>query len=679
MPLIKLIDMQLLSYILDFLSVITDLSFSIYDSNGVLLISSKGEERLTAYRGSYNSENKENKEFICKGVVKAVMRKGPFLLRGHDKECYLFIPVHADNFKLILVSNAVHFSRAEFEDFLTKNEERFDVSTSHPELGNETLKVKDYTTTLRMAVHIKYLLEAFLRSNYEKKMNYKSYKLTETITDVLSSIQLPASTEKVYSLVLDTILLLFDVDTVSIMVKGKNVFKTLMASGRLRNDVKNLCLEDNHPFISLSTREFKPVFTNDVIKIMRLGFLNDIMSIHVFPLTYKGNIHSLVVLYNSDISREESHSILEFCKLVTLILENLTVQNAYNKCVTDMDVLNKAVTKLIPYLHNHEALCETILYKAMELSKAEKGSLMLPEDDSLVVKTVKGINKWLVQDMKIKKGEGIAGKVFMDGKPLFSQDIKKLELPGIKPKSHYKTGSFMSVPLTFGSETIGVLNIADKITGQEFAERDFHLMNHFASHTSMALKISDYHTLAEEMKESSITDLLTGLIGRKNFRKRFVEEIQRSGRYEDVFSFAIADIDDFRLFNDAEGHLAGDNVLKEIARIARECIRVYDILSRFGGEEFGIVMPQTDKEEAFVVAERIRENIKASLMNRYKKFPRPSITVSIGIASFPLDGRSMDELIESVDAALYKAKSTGKDRTVVCNLFNNEIKSVDIS
>lgn len=679
MPLIKLIDTQLLSYILDFLSVITDLSFSIYDSNGALLIPSKTEERLTAYRKSYTSESEENEAFIREGVVKAVMRKDPFLFKGHAKGYHLFIPAHANNFKVVFVSNAFCLARTGCEDFLIINGELSDLSTWHPESWLEPMKGEEYQTVHKMALHIQYLLGTFLRSNYEKKMNYKSYKLTETITDVLSSIQLPASTDKVYSLILDTILLLFDVDTVSIMVKEKNVFKTFMSSGRLRNDVKHLCLQDNHPLISLSIKEFIPVFTNDVVKILRLGFSGDITSIHVFPLTYKGNIHSLVVLYNSNISREESHSILEFCKLVTLVLENLAVQNAYDQCVTDMDVLNIAVTKLIPHLHNHEALCETILYKAMELSKTEKGSLMLPEDDSLVVKTVKGINRWLVQDIKIKKGEGIAGKVFMDGNPFFSQDIEKLELPGIKPKSHYKTGSFMSVPLTFGSETIGVLNIADKITGQEFAERDFHLMNHFASHTSMALKISDYHTLAEQMKELSITDPLTGLINRKHFRKRFIEEIHRSGRYEDIFSFAIADIDDFRLFNDAEGHLAGDNVLKEISRIARECIRVYDILSRFGGEEFGIVMPQTDKEEAFVVAERIRENIKASFMDRYKRFFRPSITVSIGITSFPQDGRSIDELIESVDAALYKAKSTGKDRTVVCNLFNNEIRSVDIS
>jgi diguanylate cyclase (GGDEF)-like protein len=210
-------------------------------------------------------------------------------------------------------------------------------------------------------------------------------------------------------------------------------------------------------------------------------------------------------------------------------------------------------------------------------------------------------------------------------------------------------------------------------------EQDFKLINHFASYTSIALKISNYYTLATQVKALSITDPLSGIFNRQHFQKRFREEIHRSERYDNIFSFALIDIDDFRLFNETEGHLAGDTVLKEIARIAHGCLRVYDILSRFGGEEFGILMPQTDKEEAFVVAERIRENIKAALRNRWKKFPRPGITVSIGIASFPHNGRSVDELTESVDAALYKAKSTGKDRTVVCNLFNNEIQSIDIS
>ena len=124
-------------------------------------------------------------------------------------------------------------------------------------------------------------------------------------------------------------------------------------------------------------------------------------------------------------------------------------------------------------------------------------------------------------------------------------------------------------------------------------------------------------------------------------------------------------IDDFRLFHDSEGRLDGDNILKEIARIAHECIRRYDILSRFEGEEFGILMPHTDSEEAFIVAERIRVKIKASLTKQRTKFPPSGITVSIGISSFPRHGKNFEELAEHADVALHKAKSMGKDRTVV--------------
>jgi diguanylate cyclase (GGDEF)-like protein len=291
----------------------------------------------------------------------------------------------------------------------------------------------------------------------------------------------------------------------------------------------------------------------------------------------------------------------------------------------------------------------------------------MPEDGSLLIKAVKGINKWLIQDIKIRIGEGIAGKVFEDGEPLLVKDIAKAGLPYIKPRSHYKTGSFVSVPMKFASETIGVLSISDKTTGEEFTEQDLDVLNYFSSHASIALKTSSYYNLAEKMKELSITDPLTEVFNKRYLQERFEEEIHRSERYDLVFSVAIFDIDYFKIFNDTEGHLAGDNALKEVARITHGCLRANDIIARFGGEEFAVLMPQTDneKKEAFVVAERIRENIRASLTRKWEKFPYPSITVSIGIASFPDDGRSMDELIESADRALYKAKALGKDRTVI--------------
>lgn len=125
------------------------------------------------------------------------------------------------------------------------------------------------------------------------------------------------------------------------------------------------------------------------------------------------------------------------------------------------------------------------------------------------------------------------------------------------------------------------------------------------------------------------------------------------------------DIDDFKLYNDTEGHLAGDEILKHISNIAKESLRVIDIIARFGGEEFAVIMPQTDKEEAFLVAERIRISIKERLPHTWKNFPRDAITISIGVAAFPSDGKDSKDLINSADKALYMGKKEGKDRTVV--------------
>lgn len=664
---LEFIDIRSLSTIQDSISEITDLSFSTYDSSGALLTAPKKEDRLLAQIKSYASGREEYERFIRDGIEKAVLRKETSVIKGIANQHQFFIPIDVNGFKLVLVSSPFYFIRTEFEDFLIKKGEYFGFLLSHLESWLETINFKDYPSVQKISVHVKSLFEIFLQDSYEKNLNRRRYQMAKTMIDLTFNIQLPVPVKDFYASVLDAILFLFNVDTVSVMVKEKNFFKTAIASGRLQDDVRTLRMEENNPRIIHSIEGFIPEFTDDAMEISKLGFPEGITSLHIFPLLCRNNTYGVVVIYNSILSREESYSILEFCKLSSLILKNLSLQNARENCINKITALNTATTKLTPKLYNLDILYETIVDTATELLGSEKGSLMAPEDDSLLIKAVKGINKWLMQDIKIKIGEGIAGKVFEDGEPLLVKDIAKAGLPSVKLRSHYKTGSFVSVPLKFASETIGVLNISDKTTGEEFTEQDLDVLNYFSSHASIALKTSSYYNLAEKMKELSITDPLTGVFNKRYLQERFDEEIHRSERYDLVFSVAIFDIDYFKIFNDTEGHLAGDNVLKEIARITNGCLRANDIIARFGGEEFAVLMPQTDKEkkEAFVVAERVRENIRASLTRKWEKFPYPSITVSIGVASFPDDGRSMDELIESADRALYKAKAMGRDRTVI--------------
>jgi diguanylate cyclase (GGDEF)-like protein len=313
---------------------------------------------------------------------------------------------------------------------------------------------------------------------------------------------------------------------------------------------------------------------------------------------------------------------------------------------------------------------EAVLIEASKLADAEKCSLMLPRDKEILeVRAVKGVNRGLMENVKVRRGEGIAGRVYARGSPVLIDGEKMIREYGISPRAHYKTLSCLSMPLRLADEIIGVLNLSDKRSGASFTQNDISMLTPFLLLMSVVLKLGSCNKKLEEAKKLSITDSLTGLFNRRYLDSRLEEEHVRAKRYNLVLSLAILDIDDFKLFNDAEGHLAGDHILKELARIMASSVRSHDILARFGGEEFAIVMPQTSKAEAFLISERIREDIRHHFIPTWKSYPKKRITICSGISTYPECGAAKEDIIRYADKALYQAKSLGKDRTVVWDVM----------
>ena len=168
--------------------------------------------------------------------------------------------------------------------------------------------------------------------------------------------------------------------------------------------------------------------------------------------------------------------------------------------------------------------------------------------------------------------------------------------------------------------------------------------------------------LYETVEMLAITDGLTGLYARRYFFERFNEELSRSKRQDLKFSFLMIDIDDFKNCNDTYGHLVGDLVLKDVARIIKENVREIDLAARYGGEEFSLILPETDSKRAMLVADRIRKRIEENIFSAYEE--KLKITVSIGLAVYPEDSQEALDLVEMADKALYVAKSSGKN--IVC-------------
>ncbi len=168
--------------------------------------------------------------------------------------------------------------------------------------------------------------------------------------------------------------------------------------------------------------------------------------------------------------------------------------------------------------------------------------------------------------------------------------------------------------------------------------------------------------LYEQVEKLSIFDGLTGVYLRRYFMERLEEEVDRARRLDLTFSVGMIDIDHFKECNDRYGHLVGDGVLKEVAERLKLSVREVDMIARYGGEEFCVILPETTKDLALVVAERLRKSVEIGAVKAFDE--KINITVSAGIATYPADGKNASSLIEAADTALYKAKRKGRNMVV---------------
>jgi diguanylate cyclase (GGDEF)-like protein len=172
--------------------------------------------------------------------------------------------------------------------------------------------------------------------------------------------------------------------------------------------------------------------------------------------------------------------------------------------------------------------------------------------------------------------------------------------------------------------------------------------------------------LREALREQSIRDPLTGLFNRRYLEETLEREIRRAVRSECVLGILMLDLDHFKKFNDTFGHEAGDTVLRETAAFLTRCVRAEDIVCRFGGEEFVIILPIADIHATQARAERIRSKLRElTILHQGKTVGQ--VSVSVGVAELPQHGTTPKTLLEAADAAMYAAKRAGRDRVVVAD------------
>lgn len=203
---------------------------------------------------------------------------------------------------------------------------------------------------------------------------------------------------------------------------------------------------------------------------------------------------------------------------------------------------------------------------------------------------------------------------------------------------------------------------ADDFIFKPFDENEFILR--FRAGVRIIELIKRLKSAKQEIEEISRTDYLTGIYNRRALMEILSAELFRSIREKTELCVAILDLDNFKNVNDVYGHFVGDEVLKGFVEIAKSCIRRYDVIGRFGGEEFIIILPKTTKETGYMVMERIRSTLEDKGIKTSSG--TINITVSIGVAC-TCDSKNVDQLIHDADISLYKAKTSGRNRVEVFN------------
>lgn len=304
-------------------------------------------------------------------------------------------------------------------------------------------------------------------------------------------------------------------------------------------------------------------------------------------------------------------------------------------------------------------LLARVMDKVSRLFPSENWSLLLLDEETQDLRFELSIDLDLekVKNFRLPLGEGAAGRCALEQELLVLEDVKQYEFFNnqVDEISGFQTEALVCVPIVFAGRTLGVLEMVNP-KGME------------RSHIELLTLVADYLAIGmqntrryRKMRNMAIRDSLTGLYNQRHLYRSLrslVEECKSKGG---SFSLIFMDIDNFKAVVDDVGHLNGSRALGEVARNIKACIGDMDFAVAYGGDEFVVVMPDTDRHRAAKIARKIRASIKsASFLTRWDRDVR--LTASFGVATFPNDAGDIESLLALADKAMFKVKNTGKDR-----------------
>jgi diguanylate cyclase (GGDEF)-like protein len=305
-------------------------------------------------------------------------------------------------------------------------------------------------------------------------------------------------------------------------------------------------------------------------------------------------------------------------------------------------------------------VCDLIVEKVFKVINCNGCAIILIDENGVKLQSEIGFGK-SIREVEFTKEMPLIKYILSTKNKLFIGNIENSYFKYSIPKGK-QTTSMICIPIIVRDEVKGIIYIDSRKTNA-FSSRHEYFLNILAHEISIAIERALNY---EEIKRLTVVDGLTGVFNRRKFDMDLKDAVNEAIRYIKSLSLLMIDIDHFKKYNDFHGHQMGDMILRKIGRVFIENKRTTDRIYRYGGEEFSVICRETNKENARVFAERLREVVSNGKFEGEEKVkPNGNLTISIGVANFPFDATKIIDLIKYADDALYRAKEGGRNKVVV--------------